>query len=711
MNSRTAFIALALAVALAAAGGRVIAEQGALKSGLDPAQFDKTVRPQDDLFRYVNGGWLAKTEIPADRPVYGTFVQLDERAEADLYALIEELAGSRDKKPGSTAQQVGDFYSGFISEAKVNALGAEPLKPRLAEIDRIKGHARTGRDDRPVVHDWPTRPRGRFHRSGCRRSHEGRAVPGAGRHGAAGSRLLPECRCEVRGHSGEVRRVPHKDVHARGTSRAAEDAKAVMDLETALAKIQWTQVESRDAVKTYNKYPLTKVVADMPGFDWMAWARPQGIDKTDWIINQPSFFTGFAAMVPTTPLETWKAWLAAQVIGMDAPYLSDPFVEARFEFFGKTLSGQQQQRPRWKRGVQLVNGAMGEALGQLYVAKHFPAASKTRMEKMIANLIEAYRQSITELEWMTPATRKEALDKLAKFSPKIAYPPKWRDYTALQVKADDLIGNVERANRLENEYQVGKLGRPVDRDAWLMTPQTVNAYYNPVKNEIVFPAAILQPPFFDVTADDAVNYGSIGAVIGHEIGHGFDDQGRRFDGEGKLRDWWKPEDEVEFQKRAKLLVEQFNGFTPLPDMHVNGELTLGETSAIWAACRLPTRRGRFRSRARRRRCWTVSPATSASSWVGRRHGAPRRAKNICAGKCWPIRTRGRNTARTGRSATSRRSTTRSASSRETSCFWRLRSASKSGRSALLLFGHDPEQILPVAVLGERFRQGPRVPSP
>jgi putative endopeptidase len=322
---------------------------------------------------------------------------------------------------------------------------------------------------------------------------------------------------------------------------------------------------------------VQKVVAEMPGFDWAAWAKPQGIDRTsDWVIGQPSFFKAFAELVPKTPIDTWKAWVAAQVISMHAPFLGAEFADARFEFFNKTLSGQQQQRPRWKRGVQLVNGSMGEALGQLYVAKHFPAASKARMETMIANLIEAYRQSITSLEWMTPATRKEALEKLSKFSPKIGYPPKWKSYAGLDIKGEDLVGNVERANRLEHEYQVGRLGKPVDRNEWLMTPQTVNAYYNPVKNEIVFPAAILQPPFFDATADDAVNYGSIGAVIGHEIGHGFDDQGRRFDGDGKLRDWWTPADEAEFQKRAKLLIEQFNGYSPLPGMNVNGELTLGE---------------------------------------------------------------------------------------------------------------------------------------
>jgi len=575
MTYRSALSAVALATVVAA--GVVTAQQAPLKSGLDPSGFDKSVRPQDDLFRHVNGTWLTKTEIPADRPVYGTFVQLDEKAEAHLYALIEELAGDRNKKPGSTAQQVGDFYAGFMDEAKLNALGAAPLKPRLAEVEAIKDT----RQFAEVI--------GRLSVIGLPGPIGGFIEADAGDPTQValylyqGGTALPDRDYYLKDDPkfAEIRtkylEYLTKVFTLAGRPNPAADAKSVMELETELAKIQWTQVESRDAVKTYNKYPVTKVIAEMPGFDWTAWAKPQGIEKaTDWVISQPSFFKGFAEMVPKTPLETWKAWMAAQVITMDAPYLSAPFVDARFDFFNKTLSGQQQQRQRWKRGVQLVNGSMGEALGQLYVNKHFPAASKTRMEKMIANLIEAYRQSISQLEWMTPATRQEALAKLAKFSPKIGYPTKWRDYSKLEVKGDDLVGTIERSNRVETEYQVGKLGKPVDREEWLMTPQTVNAYYNPVKNEIVFPAAVLQPPFFDATADDAVNYGSIGAVIGHEIGHGFDDQGRRFDGDGKLRDWWKPEDEVEFQKRAKLLIEQFNAFSPIPGMSVNGELTLGE---------------------------------------------------------------------------------------------------------------------------------------
>jgi predicted metalloendopeptidase len=553
------------------------AQQPALKSGLDTTTFDKSVRPQDDLFRHVNGAWLAKTEIPADRSTYGTFVQLSDKAEADLYALIEELAGDPNKRPGTTAQQVGDFYASFITESRVNAAGAKPLEPRLAAVDAIKTTTELAELLGKLsmiglpgpVSGFVEADAGDPNKVALYLGQAGTALPDRDYY------LLDDPKfADIRT---KYQAYLEKIFTLAGRPNAAADAKAVLALETELARVQWTRVESRDIQKTYNKMPIAKVVADFPGFDWMTWAKAQGIDKApEWVVGQPSFFKSFAAMVPATPLETWKAWTAAQVITMHAPLLSQPFVDAAFEFFGRTLSGQQQPRPRWKRGVQLVNSSMGEALGQLYVEKHYPAAARARMQAMIDNLIEAYRQSITELDWMTDETKKEALDKLSKFRPKIGYPPKWKDYSSLVVKSDDPVGNYERANHLESEYQIGKLTRPVDKDEWLMTPQTVNAYYNPVKNEIVFPAAILQTPFFDVTADDAVNYGSIGAVIGHEIGHGFDDQGRRFDGEGKLRDWWKPADEAEFQKRATLLVEQFSAYSPIPGMNVNGQLTLGE---------------------------------------------------------------------------------------------------------------------------------------
>ena len=553
------------------------AQQPALKSGIDTSLFDTSVRPQDDLFRYVNGGWLAKTEIPADRSNYGTFTILAERAEADLYALIEELAGDPDKRPGSIAQQVGDLYASFTNTERLNELGAAPLRAHLAEIDALEDNAAmAGLLGRLSMVGLPG-PVGGFIEADAGDptkvilylSQGGTALPDRDYY-LKDDGEFPQVRAKYEDYLRTV-------FELTGRPNAAADAKGVLALETELARIQWTNVESRDAVTTYNKMATASLAEEMPGFDWALWFREQTLgDVPEVVIAQPSFFKGFAAMVPGTPLETWKAWMAAQVITMHARLLSEPFEKAAFEFFGRTLSGQQEQRARWKRGVQLINGNMGEALGQLYVERHFPPAAKARMETMIDNLLAAYRRSITDLDWMTPATRAEALDKLSKFRPKIGYPPKWRDYTGLEIEADDLVGNVERATRRETEHQIGKLKRPVDLDEWLMTPQTVNAYYHPIKNEIVFPAAILQPPFFDVEADDAINYGSIGAVIGHEIGHGFDDQGRRFDGSGKLRDWWQPEDEAEFQKRARVLVEQFNGYSPVEGMTVNGELTLGE---------------------------------------------------------------------------------------------------------------------------------------
>ena len=574
MNFRVAVTATAIGAMVA--GGVILAQQASLKSGLDLLGFDKTVRPQDDLFRYVNGNWLAKTEIPPDRPVYSAFVEVADRAEVNLHALIEELAADPHRQPGSAAQQVGDFYVAFMDEKRVNALGADPLKPRLAEIDAIS-------DTRQFAE-----VAGRLSVVGVQVPVSSLVNPDAGdpttfalylnQGGMALSReyylgdtpRFADIRTKYVAYLTEVFTLA-------GLPNAGESAKAVMALETALARVQWTQVESRDAVKTYNKYPLSKVIAEMPGFDWLAWAKPQGFDKaTEWIVGQPSFFQGFAALVPKTPLSTWKAWLAARLITRHGMFLSDRFLRTRFAFFNTTLTGQQEPRARWRRGVQLISGTMGDALGRLYVAKYFSAGSRQRVEKMIAHVVTAYRGSLTDLEWMTPATRQEALAKLAALSSKIGYPFRWRDYSTLEIRADDLIGTRERVDKFEHEYQARKIGTPVDRDEWLMTPQTVNASYSAVRNEIVFPAAVLQPPFFDPTADDAANYGAIGAAIGHEIGHAFDDQGRRYDANGKLRDWWTSHDEAEFRKRTRLLVEQFNAFSPLPGVNVNGELTLGE---------------------------------------------------------------------------------------------------------------------------------------
>jgi predicted metalloendopeptidase len=553
------------------------AQQPAPKSGIDRANFDPSIRPQDDFFRYVNGGWLKKTEIPADKSSYGSFVELADKAEINVRAIIEGAAAGTSRTPGSVSQQVGDLYASFMNEARAEQLGAAPIKAELQKIDALKNAAELAAEAGRLSSINAGGPVGGAIAADAKDpktvivylDQAGTALPDRDYY------LKTEKQyADIRA---KYQEFLQKVFTLAGRPNAAADAQAVLALETELAKVQWTKVEQRDPVKSYNKYALTALPKEMPGFDWLAWAKPQGLDRaTDVVVGEPSFFKSFAAMVPATPLNTWKAWLAAQYLTASAPYLNKAFVDAHFEFFGKVLNGQQELRLRWKRGVSLVNNNIGMAVGRLYVDKHFSPDAKLRMQKMVANLLEAYRQSINELDWMTPETKTQALQKLAQFTPKIAYPDKWREYTGLVIKPDDLLGNVERAQKFENDYQVNKLGKPVDRTEWLMTPQTVNAYYNPLMNEIVFPAAIMQPPFFNFEADDAVNYGGIGAVIGHEIGHGFDDSGRQFDGTGALRDWWTETDAKEFDKRAKMLVAQYSAVEPLPGLHVNGELTLGE---------------------------------------------------------------------------------------------------------------------------------------
>ncbi len=365
-----------------------------------------------------------------------------------------------------------------------------------------------------------------------------------------------------------------------GDPAAAKTAADIFALETRLARTHWTNVENRDAVKTYNKVTLADLGKQFPGFDWQAWTTELGVSGNPAVVvSQPSYLKAFAGAVNELPLERWKPYLKASLLNGFAPYLNKAFVDAEFGFYKTTLSGVTEQQPRWKRAVNLLNGNLGEMLGKLYVDRHFKPEAKARMEALVENLRVAYKEGIDQLEWMGPDTKKQAHEKLARFRPKVGYPSKWRDYSKLEIKKDDLAGNVMRAFITENNYQLGKAGKPIDPEQWGMTPQTINAYYNPVRNEIVFPAAILQPPFFNLEADDAVNYGGIGAVIGHEMGHGFDDQGRRFDATGALRDWWTKQDEAEYQKRAKVLVDQFNEFEPLPGLKVNGELTLGENIA------------------------------------------------------------------------------------------------------------------------------------
>lgn len=546
-------------------------------SGFSLANFDKSVRPQDDFYKFVNGTWLQKTEIPAEKSSFGSFDELFDLTENQVKGLIEDAAKAANKPAGTVPQQVGDLFASFMDEAKAEQLGWTPIKGHLDQIAAVKTMAEfaklagelsnvgigsiSGESIEPDAKE-PTANIITFYQAGI-------SLPEREYYLSNDAKYVEVRAKYVEALTKFFTLVEHKN--------AAAEAKAVLALETEMAKIRWTPEQSRDAVKTYNKMTLASFATAFPGFDWASWAAAQHYDKRpDVVVAMPSYFKGIGTLAKTTPIDSWKAWLTAKVITSSSPLLSKAFVDTRFEFFGKTLNGQQALRPRWKRGVSMVNGALGEAVGKIYVDKYFPPESKARMQKLVANLLDAYKQSITNLDWMTADTKKEALAKLAKFTTKIGYPDKFRSYEGLTIKADDLVGNSERSAQFESDFQVAKLGKPVDRSLWLMVPQEINAYYNPVQNEIVFPAAILQPPFFDPKADDAVNYGAIGSVIGHEIGHGFDDQGRQYDGDGKLRDWWTKADGTEFQKRAKMLVAQFNLLEPLPGLHVKGELTLGE---------------------------------------------------------------------------------------------------------------------------------------
>ena len=545
-------------------------------SGVMLANFDQSVRPQDDFYRHVNGAWLAKTEIPADKSNYGTFTKLADDVEANLKAIVEEAAAAG-AAAGSDQQMVGDFYASFMDEARAERAGLEPLAPEFARIAAIRdraglldylAHASLVGIDNPVgfgIMPDAKRPDMYTVWSG----QGGLAMPDRDYYLKDDGRFV-EMRSAYVAYVTDV-------LGMAGRKDAAAAAKRVMDFETRLAKASWPRVDLRDPNKIYNPFDLAGAAKATPGIDWQRLLAQAGITGHDHlVVGQPSFFADVGKALKDVPLATWKDYLQVRAIDAYAPYLNEALVQRHFDFYGRTLSGTPALKPRWKRGIAETETAMGDLLGKVYVAKHFPPQAKQRMDRLVANLLAAFGTSIDELEWMGPETRREAHAKLAAFTVKIGYPEKWKEYPGLVVRADDLVGNVQRAREVNVKRELAKLGKPVDRTEWFMTPQTVNAYYNPLGNEIVFPAAILQPPFFDMNADDAVNYGGIGAVIGHEISHGFDDQGRKFDGKGVLRDWWTDEDNTRFQAHAGKLVDQYAAFTPLPGMNINGQLTLGE---------------------------------------------------------------------------------------------------------------------------------------
>jgi putative endopeptidase len=567
-----------------------------LPSGIHREELDPAVRPQDDLFRHVNGKWIDRTEIPSDKARYGSFHALAEDAEKAVREIIVEAQGSA---VGTEERKFGDLYASYMAEARINELGAAPLTDDLASVDAISDIPSflesLGRLERQGVSGFfqlyvdndpgnPERYIALFEQGGL-------GLPDESYYREA---KFADIRTAYVGYL-------EKMFSLAGLDDASSRAVRVLTLETAIAACHWDNVKSRDSEKTYNLSTWAALVttASRPSKNTRSKNTPSkntsatdGPDLNRWldaldapagvfdelVLRQPSFLEGVAALLDAGHLEAWTDWLRWQVIRSSAAYLSDEFVEANFDFYGRTLTGTPELRDRWKRGVSLVEGAMGEAVGRIYVERHFPQGAKTAMDVLVGNLVEAYRQSITGLVWMTAATQKRAIEKLDKFTPKIGYPVKWRDYSRLEISPTDLIANVRATSEFEFQRELGKIGTPLDRDEWFMTPQTINAYYNPGFNEIVFPAAILQFPFFDEARDAAANYGAIGAVIGHEIGHGFDDQGSKYDGDGRLTDWWTAADREAFEKLTGSLIEQYNALAPrqVPDHHVNGALTIGE---------------------------------------------------------------------------------------------------------------------------------------
>ena len=547
-----------------------------MTSGILRSNLDLSVRPQDDLFRFTNGTWLEQTEIPADRGRYGTFDRLREQAEHDLRALLDEAVASG-AAPDTSAGRVATLYGAFLDEVAVQARGLGAVADLLAQVDAV-----TDAGDLAGL-------QGRLERIGIR----GTVQHFVNTDDRASDRYVSYLHQAGLGLPDEsyYREERHADTRAAyqrhvaamlglaGRPEPLEAAARVMALETRLAAGHLDNVSDRDPVATYHLLTAAQLADLAPAVDWAGYAAGLGAPGAlaEVVVRQPDYLRALSAALADEPISTWREWLVWHVIHARAPYLPQEFVTENFEFYGRTLAGTPQLRERWKRGVELVDRMLGEALGELYVARHFPPSAKARMTELVANLVEAFRRSFADRPWMGADTKAQALAKLERFVPKIGYPDTWRDYSALMLTGD-LLADVAAAHAFESDRNLAKLGRPVDRGEWFMSPQTVNAYYNPGMNEIVFPAAILQPPFFDVDADDAVNYGGIGAVIGHEVGHGFDDQGSQYDGDGTLRNWWTDADREAFDALGAKLIAQFDQLEPIaaPGRNVNGALTVGE---------------------------------------------------------------------------------------------------------------------------------------
>ena len=553
-----------------------VTETAAPRPAIDFSTFDQSIRIQDDLFRHVNGTWLNTTQIPADKPLTGAFMELRDQAEAAVRDIITTIESG---EPGSDEARIADLYASFMDEEAVEEAGSDPVLPLLTAIDSVE-----------TLSDL-TRMLGGFARQAVAGLVALQAEPDPGdpnryvMFAGQGGLGLPDEEYYRGEEYAEIRAkyLAHiaTSFALAGIANSTAEAQQVFDLETEIAATHWDKVKCRDLRMMYNLMSLDEFIASCPGLQWREFLAGGDIAEStmgELVAMQPSFFTEVSALLTEDRLPAWRAWARWKVINSLSPYLSNAFVEENFRFYGTVLMGTPELRERWKRAVALVEASVGEAVGKIYVGRFFSPVAKDRMDQLVANLIEAYRRSITDLDWMTEETKESALTKLAKFRSHIGFPIKWRDYSSLMINRDDLIGNVMRVADFEVNRTLNKIGQPIDREEWLMTPQTVNAYYHPLKNEIVFPAAILQPPFFNEYADDAVNYGGIGAVIGHEIGHGFDDQGSTCDGDGMLRNWWTEKDREAFEERTLALIDQYNALQPVqtPGHHVNGQLTIGE---------------------------------------------------------------------------------------------------------------------------------------
>lgn len=560
------------------------ASADAAKSGIDRRGMDESVRPQDNIFLYLNGEWLKHTPIPADKSSYGSFEILSDESEANIREIITD-AVEGDHVEGTDLQKIGDFFLSYMDEEIIEQRGVAPLREELGKIDDLDsleqvvehfGYLQTidvsgpigfyvDQDDKDstsylaaIVQSGLTLPDRDYYLKDDDKYQSARSA---------------------------LKKYVTKLHELSDLPGGEEAADAVLEVESALAKAQWTRTELRDANKRYNKYQVSELDELIPDFPWRGFFAAVRVPNLEEVnVVTPSYFQEAVEATGRITVDQWKHYLRFHLINSFASALPQAFVDARFELYGKELAGQEEQKPRWKRAVRAIAGgrgfgALGDAVGREYVKRHYPPAAEERMQVLVDNLMKAYESSIDGLTWMTPETKQRALEKLSKITTKIGYTEKWRDYSQLEVKSDDLVGNFMRSAEVEYGRMLDKLGKPVDRTEWYMTPQTVNAYYNPSSNEIVFPAAILQPPFFDFEADDAANYGSIGSVIGHEISHAFDDQGSKYDGDGNLNNWWTDEDRAAFRKLTSQLVEQYASYSPLEGERVNGELTLGENIA------------------------------------------------------------------------------------------------------------------------------------